>query len=95
MFIANGSNTNVKVGPGVIYGGEFHGANGATLFLVDSLSIGATPNYVTQVSNTSNIAVYGPALSATTVNVNTFGARFQVGLTVATTSNANASIIYD
>lgn len=93
-FVASGSNTTVKSGEGQVYGAVVAGVNGATAFLVDSLSIGVTPNYITQLSDSSNIAVFGP-VGAAGGEFSTYGAHFQDGLTVAVTSNANIAVYYD
>ena len=94
QFISTGSNTNVKSGPGTVYGVNVGGVNGASVFLVDSVSIGATPNYINQVSNGSNIAVIGP-LTAAGGSVNLHGSQFANGLTVAATSSAPVTVMYD
>jgi hypothetical protein len=94
-YISAGSNTTVKTGPGFLYGAVVGGgANGGSAFFVNSISIGATPNYVTQLSDSSNIAVVGP------VGVNggdfpLYGAPFSTGLTVSATSNAPVTVAYD
>ena len=94
QFISAGSNTNVKSGAGQVYGVNVGGVDGASVFLVDSVSIGATPNYITQRSNGSNIAVVGP-LGAAGGSVDLHGSQFMVGLTVAATSSAPVTVIYD
>ena len=93
-YISAGSNTNVKSGPGNLYGVVAGGANGGTFFAVDSVSIGATPNYVTQLSNSSNITAIGP-LGAAAAAWDLHGASFQVGLTVAATSSSPLTVFYD
>lgn len=93
-FISAGSNTTVKSGPGQVYGAVVGPANGGSVFLVDSTSIGVTPNYVTQLSNSSNIAV-GYPLTTAWQNVPLFGATFHDGLTVSATSNAPVTVVYD
>lgn len=93
-FISTGSNTRVKEGEGTVYGAVVGPANGGSVFFVDSTSIGVTPNYVTQLSNSSNIAMAYP-LTTAWQQVNMFGARFQDGLVVAATSNAAVTVFYD
>jgi len=92
-FISLGSNTNVVDGPGQVYGVTVSGVNGASVYLVDSLSIGATPNYLTQISDGSNIAVIGPLTAAGGV-FDLWGAPFTYGLTVAATSNASLGVVF-
>lgn len=94
-FVATGSNTNVKAGAGALYGIITGGVASATAFVVDSVSIGATPNYVTQASNTSNLAMIGVLANTSPWVTNMYGTRFQVGLTVATTSNMPITVVYD
>lgn len=93
-FVSSGSNSNVKSGAGQVSGVVVGGVNGASVFLVDSVSIGASPNYVTQLSNSSNIATIGP-VSAVGGSFPLYGAPFYRGLTVAATSNANVTVVYD
>ena len=93
-FVSVGSNTLIKTGPGRVYGTIVSGVDGASAFLVDSIGIGATPNYVTQLSNSSNVATIGP-VTAAGGSFDLYGAWFQVGLTVATTSNANLTVVWD
>lgn len=90
-----GSNTNYKAGPGQVYGITIAAPNGASVAVVDSVSIGATPNYVTQASNGSNVAFIGPLTAAANFHIPLYGARFEVGLTVAATSSANVTVNWD
>lgn len=94
VYVSSGSNTTVKSSEGRVYGVVAGGANGGSIFLVDSISIGATPNYVTQRSNASNLAAIGP-LPATATGYDLMGIPFQVGLTIAATSNADVTVIYE
>lgn len=94
-FVALGSNTTVQTGSGRLYGLNMQGIAGATAYAVDSTSIGVTPNYVTQVSNTSNLLVAGPAVAGVQPTEQAFGAPFSRGLTVAATSNAAVTVYYD
>lgn len=94
-YISTGSNTTVKSGEGRVYGfvAGSTTANGGTVFLVDSVSIGVTPNYITQLSNSSNLLTF--PLTAAGASVTSLGIRYQDGLTVAATSNAPVTVIYD
>ena len=94
QYISSGSNTTIVSGVGRAYGVVASGANGGSIFLVDSIGIGATPNYVTQKSNSSNLAHIG-VLGTAPSDYNLMGLPFQVGLTVAATSNADVTVIYD
>jgi len=94
QYISSGSNTTIVSGVGRAYGVVASGASGGSIFLVDSIDIGATPNYVTQISNSSNLAHIG-SLSSNASDYNLMGIPFQVGLTVAATSNASVTVIYD
>ena len=96
-YIALGSNTTVKTGPGRVYNVLAGGLapSGGGVFVVDSVSIGATPNYVTLPQSVpSNLAHIGP-LPATAFFAELGGIPFQDGLTVAATSNANVLVTYD
>ena len=92
-FVSAGSNSTLKSGSGHVYGVVAGGGNGGTVFLVDSIGIGVTPNYPTQLSNSSNLATY--VMGAAGDDFNLFGVPFHVGLTVAATSNINLAVAYD
>ena len=74
QYISTGSNTTVKDGAGQLYGILAGGADGGTVFAVDSLGIGATPNYVTQRSDSSNLGA--ATLGASALDLQFFGAPF-------------------
>ena len=94
-YIATGSNTTVKSGPGTAYRAVINGVAGATVFLQDSIGLGATPNYVTLYTAVpSNLAAIGPMIAGT-ATVDFGGLTFQDGLTVAATSNASFTVVYD
>lgn len=93
-FLSAGSNTALKTTSGYVRGVVVGGVNGASVFLVDSLDLGATPNLGTQSSNGSNVAVLGP-VTAAGGSFNLFGAHFDRGLIVAATSNAPVTVIFD
>ena len=92
-YISTGSNTTVKSGAGQLYGINAAGADGDTVFAVDSISIGVTPNYVTQPSNSSNLAAM--PLTAAPLAIPTYGVPFNIGLTVAATSSSLLTVFYD
>jgi len=92
-FVALGSNTNVKSGSGKLYSVTAGAASG-TLVIADSLSIGATPNYVTIGQSVPSNIAYIP-LAATSQSYEFYGAIFQDGLTVAATSSAPVTVIFD
>lgn len=95
QFVAVGSNTNIKTGAGRLYGVVIGGANGGTFIAQDSVSIGATPNYVAMgVSVASNLA-YVSGLPATPMQFDFRATPFTNGLTVAATSNAPLTVSYD
>jgi hypothetical protein len=96
-YISSGSNTLVKSGEGTLYGilAGGLGVTGGSVFAVDTLGIGATPNYVTQLANSSNIAVIGPLNTTANPTYDLKGVRFQDGLVVAATSNAVLTVFYD
>ena len=92
-YVAVGSNTNVKAGPGTLYSVTAGAASG-TLVIADSVSIGATPNYVTIGNSVPSNMAYLP-LPSTAQTFEFYGAQFQSGLTVAATSNAGLTVIFD
>lgn len=92
-YVALGSNTNVKSGSGTLYSVTAGAASG-TLVVADSVSIGVTPNYVTIGQSVPSNIAYIPLL-ATGVSYDFSGAQFVSGLTVAATSNAPITVIYD
>ena len=96
-YISLGSNTTVKSGSGRLFGvlAGGPGMSGGSVFAVDSTSIGATPNYVTQRSNSSNLADIGPLPATVGATFDLMGIGFEVGLTVAATSNTDLTVIYD
>lgn len=92
--LSAGSNSTIKSGSGQVYGVIVGGnANGATVFLTDSLSIGATPNFPNQFANGSNLGVIGP-VTAAGGSFSMHGAPFIIGLNVAATSNAPVTVIW-
>lgn len=94
-YIATGSNTTVKSGPGTAYRAIVNGVAGATVYLQDSIGLGVTPNYVTLYTATaSNLAVVGPMIAGTST-IDLGGLTFQDGLTVAATSNASFTVVFD
>lgn len=95
QFISTGSNTTVKSGAGQVYGVIVGGVNGGSTFVVDSVSIGVTPNYPNQVSNSSNLAVIANLAAGNPQHYPMYGATFNRGLTVAATSNTPVTVFYD
>lgn len=95
QHIATGSNTTVKTGAGQVYGMTVGGVNGATAFLMDSVSIGVAPAYPTLLSSSSNILTVANLAAGNPEHFPTYGASFVVGLTVAATSNAPVTVYFD
>lgn len=95
QYVALGSNTTVKSGTGQVYGVTIGGANGATVLVMDAISIGTSPDYnAVPRSVASNIAVI-TGVGATPFSVPLHGAQFGTGLVIAATSNAPVSVFYD
>ena len=91
-YISAGSNTTVKSGTGHVLRVLAGGANGGTVFLFDSMSIGATPNYPSlKAAGTDLIGFL--ELPATMSN-HELGIAFTNGLTVAATSSAPVTIVF-
>lgn len=95
QFVAVGSNTNIKSGTGTFYGAVVGGANGASFYALDSVSIGNAPNYATLGQSVPSNLAYVAGISAVPFQLDMHGVPFQVGLTVAATSNAPMTIFYD
>ena len=93
-FIAAGSNTLVKSGPGNIYGIHVTPANGTTVVVADSLNLGASPN-LNSTSLTGQIASVGTFASAVPAFIDMKGAHFDNGLVIAATSNARLTVLTD
>lgn len=93
-FIALGSNTTVATGTGYLYRLVVGGANGATVVARDTVELGVAPNYVTLGQSVPSNLAFIPGLTAAPASFD-FGMPFQVGLSVAATSNAPITVIYD
>ena len=92
-YISTGSNTTVLSGTGHVNRVLAGGANGGTVYLFDSISIGAAPNYpALEASGTDLIAAL--ELPATMTNHELGGIGFTNGLTVAATSSAPITIVF-
>jgi len=94
-FIALGSNTTVVTGEGVVYGVITSGANGGTIVLQDSIGIGVSPNYVTIGQSVPSNILFAHTLTTAPATFDLRGIPFQDGLTVAATSNAAMTVVYD
>lgn len=90
--ISTGSNTTVKSGYGKLRGLVVNPAAGSVVHVVDSVSIGATPNLNT--SQTGEILRIGPYVDAEPEPYR-FAIGFNVGLTIAATSNARVHVEYE
>lgn len=94
-YVALGSNTTVKSGSGYVYGVTVGGIAGATVVLLDSISIGQSPDFSAIARSVpSNVAVIGP-MGAAPAHFPLYGVHFYTGLTVAATSNASAVVSFD
>ena len=94
QYLSTGSNTTLKTGHGQVHRIISSGANGGSIFVVDSIDIGVTPDYPAQISNASNLAAIYP-LTAAPSSIDLDGLKFSVGLTVAATSNASITVLFD
>lgn len=95
QFVSLGSNTTIKTGPGRLYGVTIGGANGGTFVALDSVSIGVTPNFATLGNAVASNLAFIPGLAATPTQFDFRATPFEIGLTVAATSNASLSVYYD
>ena len=88
LFISAGSSSSVKDGAGTLYAILSSNPSGGTIRADDAIDLGATPNL-----NTSG--------SATIINHGAAeldfgpGIGFNVGLTVAASSNAKLTVVYE
>jgi hypothetical protein len=92
---AVGSNWRVKTGSGSLFGIHGYIPNGGSVKAENTLNLGTTPD-LNAVTSNATLAYYGPVTAAGTFNV--FfepGVGFDDGLTVAATSNARFTVIYE
>lgn len=92
-YLSAGSNTTVKSGRGSLYAIVVTPAAGSTVHVVDSVSVGTTPNYNTDLTGT--IAKVGPFVDAEPEAIDFGGLGFNTGLTIAATSNARLTVVYE
>jgi len=92
--VAVGSNTTVKSSPGTIYRVLVSPANGATVWLENSANLGASPNFNAS-PNSTTIAKIGEYANAQPGTID-FGPGIGFdALTVAASSNARLSVVYE
>lgn len=91
--LAAGSNTTIKTGYGTLKSITVTPAAGTTIHIVDSVSIGATPNLNT--SLTGEIFRVGPFVDAEPEYLGPYQIGWNVGLTIAATSNARVHVEYE
>ncbi len=93
-LIALGSNTTVKSGAGTLYRVIVSPANGATVWIEGAANLGASPNLNAAPGSATiaKVAEYGSAVPASI----DFGPGVSFpALTIAATSNARLSVIYE
>lgn len=90
--VSTGSNTTIKSGYGLLKGLVITPAAGSVVHVVDSVSIGATPNLNN--SQTGEILRIGPYVDAEP-EAYRFEIGTNVGLTVAATSNARVHVEFE
>lgn len=93
-FVSAGSNTTVKSGSGTLYRVAVSPANGTTVRIDDDLDLGATPNLNTTGSGT---IAYTGVFGSTAPGDIDFGPGigFNTGLTLAATSNAKLTVVWE
>lgn len=93
-FISAGSNTTVKTGSGTLYRVTIAPANGTVVRVDDATDLGAAPNL--NAGGAATIAYTG-TFGSTVPGVLDFGpgVGFNDGLTLAATSNAKLSVVYE
>lgn len=91
--VSAGSNTTVKSGYGKLRSVTVTPAAGTVVHVVDSTSIGATPNLNT--SQTGEILRLGPFVDAEPEYFGPYHIGINSGLTIAATSNARVHVEYE
>ena len=91
--LSTGSNTTIKSGYGKLHSITITPAAGTVVHVVDSVSIGASPNLGT--SQTGEILRLGPAVDAEPEYFGPYDIGFNTGLTIAATSNARVHVEYE
>lgn len=87
LFISAGSNTSVKDGPGTLYAILSNNPSGGTIRADDAIDLGTTPNLNT--TGAATIVNHGAA----EIDFGP-GIGFNTGLTVAASSNARVTVVY-
>lgn len=87
LYLSVGSNSTVKSGAGTLYAIASSNPAGGTIRIDDATDLGATPNMNTDGSAT----VY----RGTAANVVFGGLGFNAGLTIAASSNASVTVVYE
>ena len=94
-YISTGSNTTVKSTPGTLYRVVGSHAAGGTVLVDDSAGgIGANPNFNSAAPTSTLIGSFGTLATATVVDLGP-GIGFNTGLTVAASSNAHVTVVYE
>jgi len=88
-FVALGSNTTVKSGPGTVYTIATTNPTGSNVRVEDSISLGQAPDL-----NSGGSATIGLLGGGTFFNLGP-GVGFNTGLTIAASSNARVSVVYE
>jgi len=93
-FISAGSNTTVGTGARTLYRVHVSPANGTTVRIDDATDLGATPNL--NATDTATIAATG-VFANTAPGVIDFGPGVgtNIGITLAATSNAKLTVVWD
>src|SRR5688572_4858528 len=95
-YIAAGSSTRVKDGPGRLFGFWIAPAAGSSLVLADSPNLGNSgPNFNSPTSVTSTIGFLNQFSVATPQYFNAHAAPFVNALTVAASSSAKVTIFFE
>ena len=91
--VATGSNTTIRTGYGTIKSLTVSPAAGSVVHIVDSVSLGASPNLNT--SLTGEILRLGPFVDAEPEYFGPYQIGLNNGLTIAATSNARVHVEYE
>lgn len=91
--VSTGSNTTVKTGFGTLKSLTITPAAGTVVHVVDSVSIGATPNL--NLAQTGEILRIGPFVDAEPEYFGPYQLGLNAGLLIAATSNARVHVEYE
>ena len=99
-YVSDGSNTTVKTGPGSLYSIQVSPGHGSTLTIVDSADLGAAPDLNSDsltgiIGRVGEWSTSSNGIKPSPDTLSFVGLGFNVGLTLAATSNARLIVEYE